>query len=151
MIVYLAGNIGGLSYDNCTEWRDWAKNKLAEYGIVGLSPMRAKEMLEGNAAIDEARDRTYEHPVLTPKGITTRDRWDTTRCDLVIMNLLNEEKISAGTLIEMGWADLSRVPIILVCQEDGYYDKHPMITDICGYKVRSLKESIEIARGILLP
>jgi hypothetical protein len=43
--VYLAGPISGLNYDGATEWRIGFAGALAEVGIKGLSPMRAKEYL----------------------------------------------------------------------------------------------------------
>lgn len=148
--VYLAGGIGGLDWDSATEWRDWITKELAKYDLLGISPMRAKEMLEGVDVLDKEEHMNI-HPILTPKAMTTRDRWDITRAHMIIMNLLDEKRLSAGTCIEMGWADMTRTPIILACQEGGYYDKHPLVHDICGFKVRNLKDTVEIARRILLP
>ena len=45
-LVYLAGPITGLTFDGCTDWREYAKKSLAEAGIDGLSPMRAKDYLK---------------------------------------------------------------------------------------------------------
>ena len=45
--VYLAGPIRGCSYDNATDWREYAIKELAKDGIIGVSPMRAKEFLRG--------------------------------------------------------------------------------------------------------
>ena len=44
-LVYLAGPITGVDYGSCTDWRKYAKSKLAEDGIMGVSPMRGKENL----------------------------------------------------------------------------------------------------------
>ena len=44
--VYLAGPITGLTYDGATDWRAYAKARLAKFGIQAVSPMRAKEFLK---------------------------------------------------------------------------------------------------------
>lgn len=36
-IVYLAGPITGLDYNDCTDWREYAKKELEKWGIIGLS------------------------------------------------------------------------------------------------------------------
>ena len=149
--VYLAGGIGGLSYGEATNWREAAIDKLKQYGITGISPMRAKEALKDVKAIDVDRGAEYDDPTLTFNGITHRDRWDTIRSHIIIMNLMDEERLSIGTCIEMGWADMTRTPVIIICQEGGMYDNHPMVNSIVGYKVRTLEAAIEVARRILHP
>jgi nucleoside 2-deoxyribosyltransferase len=145
--VYLAGPMEGHSYENAIKWRDKARSLLADVNITTHSPLRAKEFLKGYVLDREQVD----HPFTTPAGITTRDRFDIQRCDVVLMNLLpGEEKVSIGTCIEIGWADAFRKPIILVCKKDGVYDKHPMVTHMVGYKVHSLADGIEIIKGICL-
>jgi hypothetical protein len=36
----------------------------------------------------------------------TRDRFDATRCDVLLVNLLGAERVSIGTMMEVAWADL---------------------------------------------
>ena len=140
--VYLAGGIGGLSYGAATDWREAATKYLDEHNIDGISPMRAKEFLKGQMIDDQ---QEHMDVMATRNAITQRDRWDTTRCDLVILNLLDESRFSIGTCIEIGQADMARVPMILVCQEGGEFDNHPMVSRICGFKVRSIEEALELA------
>jgi nucleoside 2-deoxyribosyltransferase len=146
--IYLAGPIGGCSYNETIEWRTYVTEKLNDAGMVTYSPMRAKEFLSEEKCIDE---QDYDHPMATLEGITARDRWDVMRCDLVFMNLLNEDRFSIGTCIEIGWADLSRKPIVLVCKKDGLYHKHPIVKTVCGFIVHNLNDGIEITKQILLP
>ena len=42
--VYLGGAIRGLSYEEITDWREYAKQELAKHGITGISPMRGKRI-----------------------------------------------------------------------------------------------------------
>jgi hypothetical protein len=48
-----------------------------------------------------------------PKGLTTRDRWDAMRCDVLLVNLLGATKVSIGTVLEFGWADAMDIPIVV--------------------------------------
>ena len=142
--VYLAGTITGDSYNNATEWRDAAVKRLESVGLRGLSPMRGKEYLEG---LEDIAD-SYEAVMSKPQGITTRDRFDVANCDLVLVNLLNTSKVSIGTMIELGWADAYRKPIVLV-MEDGNIHDHAMVRQLCGFTVDTLDEGVAIAVKIL--
>src|SRR5689334_14211258 len=93
--VYLAGPITGLSYAGSTDWRHYAINKLANAGIKGWSPMRGKEYLAQLEKISGTGEE-YVHlgAMSTPKGVINRDRWDATRCDLLLANLLGATQVS---------------------------------------------------------
>lgn len=156
-LVYLSGPITGLSYDGCTDWREYAVKSLAEAGLTGLSPLRAKTYLQGIEKIGDS----YEDIALScSRGITTRDRWDTIRSDVLLVNLLGAERVSIGTVIEMAWADLSRVPIILVIEpsvleatgttpSQGNVHEHAMVREMAGFRVETLDEGIHIAKALL--
>lgn len=147
--VYLAGPISGLSYDGAVEWRDEAISQLAEIGIKGLSPMRAKKYLEGMQDLDK---NCIEYGAInclsSPRGIMTRDRFDCTRCDVLLVNLLGATKVSMGTVMEMAWADLSRIPIICV-MEPGNVHEHAMISEAIGFRVSTLEEGMNLVKAIL--
>lgn len=86
------------------------------------------------------------------KGITTRDRWDATRCDLLLVNLIGATTVSIGTVLEIAWADLSRTPIVCAIEPDGNNPHHHgMLNDIIGFRVPTLTEAVDIAKAILLP
>lgn len=145
--VYLSGPITGLTYVGATDWRDYAKAVLAPE-IDGLSPMRAKDYLAGEQALAAAG---YSEKALScAKGITTRDRYDTTRADLMLVNLLGAERVSIGTMIEFGWADAARVPIVLVMGDGNPHD-HAMVREMAGFIVPTLDEGLDIVKAILVP
>ncbi len=149
--VYLAGPIRGLSYGSATDWREFAKVELAKYDIVGVSPMRAKEFLgrvseiDANVNILEGLDEV----IAGQKGLTTRDRFDATRCDVFLANLLGANKVSIGTMIEYGWADACRKPIITIIEKEGNPHEHAMIRELTGFRVESLEEGLYVAKAIL--
>ena len=148
--VYLAGPITGLDYAGATDWREYAIAELAKGGIKGLSPMRAKNFL-ANVTAFEANCDGYGslNALATNRGIMTRDRFDATRCDVLLVNFLGAKRVSVGTAMEIAWADLARIPIVCAMEPEGNPHDHGMINEALGYRVTSLDEAIAITRAIL--
>jgi len=144
--VYLAGPISGLTYDQGQDWRDYATSLLAARGIEAFSPLRAKGYLRSKGIIEQGYEDT---PLSTDHGITTRDRWDVQTADAVLFNLRDAERVSIGTMIEYGWADAYRHPIITIIEPKGNVHDHPMLRDITGFRVPTLLDGIEILDRIL--
>ena len=142
---YLAGPIAGLVYEEATDWRVSAADKLSSLGVQALSPMRGKSFLRGTGPIGK---RPYDSVLASDAGITTRDRFDVMRSDAVLFNLLGTESTSIGTMIEIGWADALRKPIILAI-EDGNVHWHPMVRAAAGYLVSTLDEAVDIVGYVL--
>lgn len=153
--VYLAGPISGLNYDGCTEWRATAAHALGMFGIKGLSPMRAKEYLRDAYDAEGGFSATCEEyghlsPLSGPRGIMTRDRFDATRCDVLLVNLLGAAKVSIGTMMELAWADLKRTPIVAVIEPDGSnVHEHCMVDQAIGFRCATLDEALHVVRSIL--
>ena len=142
--VYLAGPITGCDYKGATNWRLYAKQKLAEAGIIGVDPMRAKDYLAHEACLGN----NYSTPLSCPRGIMTRDHWDCLRCDLILVNFNDAVKISIGTVMEIAWAWDHNIPVICVMQEGNPHD-HAMITEAIGFRAYDLDEGLLIAKAIL--
>lgn len=144
--VYLAGPITGLSYGECTDWREYAIKELDAAGIRGVSPLRAKSYLSNEGKIADS----YEQIVLSSsRGITTRDRWDATRCDVLLASLLGADRVSIGTVMEVAWADLSRIPIVLVMEKEKNLHDHAMLREVAGFRVETLEEGLNVVKAIL--
>jgi len=152
--VYLAGPITGLTYDEGQDWREYARLELKHHGIVAWSPLRSKTYLREIGVLDNAGtpDSAYIglNPMSEPKGITQRDRFDTQRSDVVLMNLLGAKAVSIGTMIEAGWADSARVPLVVAMEEDNIH-RHAMLNEVAGFIVTSLPEAIAVVKAILTP
>lgn len=149
-LVYLAGPITGLSYGGATDWREHARGVLAPE-ITGLSPMRGKEYLASIEKISGTGEE-YAHMgcLSLPRGVMTRDRFDCTRCDVLLVNLLGAKAVSIGTVMEIAWADSVRTPIVCAIEPTGNPHEHMMIQEALGYRVPSLNEALHIVRAILL-
>lgn len=150
--VYLAGPITGHTYKECVDWRTLVKADLKSAGIVGFSPMRAKEYLAHLKTISGTGEEYFDLGVVsTPRGVITRDRFDTQRVDMVLVNLLGAKSVSIGTMIELGWADSARRPIVCAIEPTGNPHEHMMVSELIGYRVSSLEEAIYICKAVLLP
>lgn len=153
--VYLAGPITGLNFAGAVDWRKAVIKELAEVGIKGLSPMRGKEYLEAIAkdtAFTADGDKyAVQGPLSTNRGIMTRDRWDCTRVDIVLVNFAPSHGngvVSIGTVMEIAWADLSRIPVVAVMPE-GNIHAHGMVQEAVGFRVQTLEAAITLIKSIL--
>lgn len=152
--VYLAGPITGLTFDGCTDWRDHAVQSLASVGIKGLSPMRAKEYLRSAGVLPALKNakEDYEYSkygvMSTSRGIMTRDFFDATRCDVLLVNFLGAKLVSMGTVMEIAWAYQRRTPIV-AAMEPGNIHEHGMVNEAIGFRVSTLDEAINVVKGIL--
>lgn len=140
--VYLAGPISGLTYEGATDWRTDVIHALADADIIGVSPMRGPEYLLSEKVI---RDSYPEQALSTVKGITYRDRFDVMTCDVVLMHVLGATKVSIGTMIEAGWADAFRKPVVLA-MEPGNVHQHGMLETIAGWIVPTQEEAVHIIK-----
>lgn len=155
--VYLAGPISGLSYGEATDWRQEVQTQLLRSGIKALSPLRAKVYLREATNIKDSyndsavsdMDQAAIINMSSPRGITTRDRFDCTKCSVLFVNLLDTKKVSIGTVMEIAWADAHRIPIVLVMEKEGNLHDHAMINECVGFRVSTIREGIEITKAIL--
>jgi hypothetical protein len=142
--VYLSGPISGLTFEGCTDWRDYATQKLADLDVTALSPMRGKEYLRGKGAIEDGSSAVISNFMSQDRAIVTRDRWDTVNCDFMLVNLIGAERVSIGTMIELAWADMARVPVVLVMEPAGNIHEHAFVRELSGYRVDSLDAAFDI-------
>lgn len=147
--VYLSGPITGLTYEGCTDWRSHARKWLAEFGVEGLSPMRGKEFLRGKGTITDGMSAVISNFMSQDAAIVTRDRMDATKCDMMLCNLLGATQVSIGTMIELGWADLARVPVVLVVERAGNIHEHAFVRQLSGYRVDTLEAGLDLIGAAL--
>jgi nucleoside 2-deoxyribosyltransferase len=148
-LVYLAGPITGLTYDEGQDWRTFAKADLAKSHIKAVSPLRAKDFLRSLGVLSgTAEEYGHLHCLSSPRGIMTRDRFDATRCDVLFANLLGAKAVSIGTVMEIAWADVNRVPVVVAMEESGNPHEHAMINEAIGFRVPTLAEALHVIKAI---
>lgn len=146
-LVYLCGKITGATYEEARYgWRLEVVEACRDLDIEFLSPMRAKEHLCG---IKDLSPMGGNHVLSTAHAITTRDRFDVSRCSLIFANFLGMGDKTNGCSVEFGWADMLRKPIICCIEPDGSNpNEHAIITDLIGWRCDTLAQGIEVLRAV---
>lgn len=148
-LIYLAGPISGRTFAVGNYWRTYAAKQLAPE-IKTLSPLRDKEFLSDLQEIS-AHGEEYKHlsPLATSRGVMTRDFYDCTRADVLLVNLLGAERVSIGTCMEIAWAFDRRIPIVCVLGADDVHGQHMMIKEAIDYPCSSLDDGIFLVRSVV--
>jgi nucleoside 2-deoxyribosyltransferase len=144
--VYLAGPISGLTFAGAQEWREEFARRL-DPRITAYSPLRGKDYLTNMGPLEGSYK---DFPLSTDQGLTTRDRYDCMGADLVVFYLLGAQRISIGTMVEMGWCDAARKPAVLVIEKSGNPHDYPMVRQIAQFRVDNLDDALKITEIILL-
>jgi len=121
--VYLAGKMGGLTYDQANTWRESVTKFLAPE-ITCLSPMRGKSRETWVNGI-QLPDLMQYHTDM----IMTRDLNDIERSDAIIAKFALYEYPSVGTLIELGTAIPLRKPVVFIINKEDPLRLHPFIAE----------------------
>ncbi|MCK5610070.1 nucleoside 2-deoxyribosyltransferase [Candidatus Pacearchaeota archaeon] len=149
--VYLAGPISGLTYDQCTDWRDSAKNELAKFNIDGFSPMRHKEFVREIGIIDESQGAIMDHVMCSDRGIMRRDTFDVRTADALFVNLLDTKKVSIGTIIEIAMAYDRHTPVIVVMEKHGNLHDHAMLREAICFRLPTIDEGLAVLKSLFVP
>ena len=142
--VYLSGPITGCTYEGCVDWREAIAAKLKAHGIAGMSPMRGKDYLKDAGVIDDATASIFTQAIGRDPAIVARDRYDTTKSDFMLVNLLGATRVSIGTMIELGWADAARVPVVLVMEPTGNIHEHGFVRQLSSYRVETIDAAVDL-------
>ena len=144
--IYLAGPISGLDWKQATEWRQYVEEELSDFGIECLSPLRFKSFLSSETSI---RDSYPDHALANTRAIYTRDRWDVSRSDVILVNFVGATKVSIGTVIEIAWADMLNKPIIYLAEDDNIHN-HAMVMESIGFRAHTIEEAVDVAKALLI-
>lgn len=141
-MIYLAGPITGLSYEECNEWRDEVTKELNEQGFFGVkSPLRGKQFLKQETEIKNTGDPYADEVIGKFKSIVVRDFNDVKNCDVLFVNLQNAKRISKGTICEIAWAYQNQTPIIVVTDEGNVHEDE-FINQMITVKTYDLDKAI---------
>jgi len=147
MKVYLAGPITGQTYGGSTGWRDEVKTILENRGIRAYSPMRGKAYL---SAEEKMADTYTDKTMSSINGINVRDYNDVKTSDAVLVNLLpSGNRVSIGTVMEIAWARMAQIPVVIVMNEDNVHNHGMLIYG--NIVVPTIEQGVEAVSQILLP
>lgn len=145
LLIYLAGPMTGMTLEHVTTWRKKARLALEEAGFTVLDPARGLMFLEPESVVKDA----YEDETTENKHVVfTRDKFDSTRADILFVNLKHATRISIGTMMEMAWAFLAGRFVVTVIEKEGNPHMHAFVRetssirfddpeDACDYIVRT--------------
>jgi nucleoside 2-deoxyribosyltransferase len=140
MKVYLAGPIAGKSYEEAMDWRLAAYHYFSGYGITSYSPMRAKDGLKGTKVLSGV-DYPEEGP-LSSRAMYRRDLHDVRTADVVLVNLTGADRVSIGTMIEIGYAVAQGKYIVVVMESDNIH-QHLFITESASLICKTLDAALD--------
>jgi len=136
LVVYLAGGITGLTYDEAFVWRQKVTSKLEADGIKCYNPIQADDIKSYN----DGDDKFTSGDMIC----YLRDRFMVVKSDIILINYNTfKDQISVGTLVEKGWSDFDKL-IIIVSDEP---ITHPFITGNT-ILVKTMEEAVELIRGL---
>lgn len=152
-LVYLAGPMSGLPFEECRKWRDRACRFLSElrdarsgehlYHV--LNPLRGHvDLVDCTPCYDD---------ISAERADIRRDRYDVTRSDIVLTDFTDTMKLetpraSIGTVCELDQAHLERKFIIIVMEEDNPH-WHSFIKDMAAVIFPTLDEALVYMRSVL--
>lgn len=150
MKVYLAGPIGGLTWEQATEWRNDVSKQLRPHGIQCFSPLRGDNFVKDSKGILPWQFPENHNGIAYVKAILGRDHNDVQNCDMMLVNLVHCTRVSIGTMVEFGWASAYKKPIVTVMNLDNPHD-HAFVTGLSALVTNDLQEAIRFTKYILLP
>lgn len=148
-LVYLAGPITGLTYADGQDWRTYAAQELP-VEIRAMSPLRGKDVELSRVGIIHNCNESGT-PLTRSRGIMTRDFMDCTRADAVLVNLLGAKSVSIGTVMEIAWAYMARIPVVVAIEKISNLHDHSMIRESIGFRVETLEDAIKTVEAVLMP
>lgn len=151
-LVYLAGPISGLSFDDATTWRQHATDYFSVNGIDAISPLR------GAGSQPDKYFNPNGERWTSMKAIVTRDHFDVKRCDAVLINFLGARRISKGTMMEIAWAHAYGKPVVQAIEDPykvyGVADSvNPnwdvFANELIGFTENTLEQALDTMRLLL--
>ncbi len=140
MRIYLAGPITGCTYSAADEWRT---RFIAEhYYWSCASPMRGKELF-APINLAEPLPSTFDDE----SAAVARDLWDIRRADVVLINLHGSERVSIGTMCELGYAH-AQGKLIVVARGDDLLHDHLFVQTLASKIVDTLDDAVNYLKEL---
>lgn len=139
--VYLAGPIGGRTYEEATEWRLDMTDLLTVRDFRVYDPMAGYENLAGTTSIG-LNDGQWDFE---------RDKLSIEDSDILVANLLLMDKVSLGTVWELGYAKGRDIFTLVIAppaddwafpMSDGQ-EYHPFIWGAADVLVNSIEDAVD--------
>jgi nucleoside 2-deoxyribosyltransferase len=146
--IYLAGPISGLKLKDSIKWRNEVREQLSDKWHV-FSPSES-DLNAGASEEDVIPENRpgWRHINCTSSGLVTGDEFLIRKSDWLLVNLRGAEKVSLGSMWEMGFAWGLNKQIITVIREGERHD-HPFVRRRSHVFVPDLPEAVEYLRNLV--
>ncbi len=141
---YLSGAITHLKMGKALTWRAHTAEKLLEAGITVLDPLRGSTFPSRKVVKPEEHDKVI-YPMLQDRVLVRRDMSDVVRlADSMLCNLIDNEKVSIGTMFELAWAMQANIFVAIALGKltKKNVHNHPFVRD-AGPIFETLEEAEE--------
>ena len=135
LIVYLAGPMAGMTVKQCRAWRVASTPALEDAGFTILDPTRELIGYPDDYMLDQQADNK--------RVVFARDKFDATRADILLVNLLEAADKSLGTLMEVAWAYLAGKFIVVVMEPKGNPHDHVFIQEAASIVKPTVEEGVD--------
>jgi hypothetical protein len=147
--VYLAGPIGGLTWDEAAGWRLQAKDLLRPCSV--LSPLRdtddGRSLRYSHFTTDGRPDLSNGELVLPFSELFKRDYMDCHTCDAMLINMIGAKSRSVGTICEIAWGYRRAIPMFLAMEPEGNVNDNPFLTPQLPRRFPTLADAMNALRA----
>lgn len=127
--VYLAGPVSHTTWVNAVSWRKDVKGVLRDSNIDCLDPTR--------------------HGLIQDDDIITHLCMnDVKNSDAILVNFLDMDRISIGTILEIGWASALDKPVVLVVDEEKSFD-YGIFQYLTRLRADNMEDGLEYIKTVL--
>lgn len=145
-IVYLAGPIKGLTYQQANRWRQNAAHALNLIGLDSINPIEP-EMISEIGVLGSS----WPGLMSNQRAIVAKDRFAVmNRAAAMLVNFLDAPAVSIGTCVEFGWANAAQIPIVTILPEDNPHN-HAFIREMSNWIVSDLEAAIDVFTALFRP
>lgn len=139
-VVYLSGQIGGLTFEAASAGRDKAADLLHRAKWDTLDPMRGYQIL---STLDDAPIQDNDTKRLlgvTDQAILQRDEDDIRRSDVIL--IFTGDTPTWGTAFEWQMAYSLKKPIVVIASLNARAREHPWCRSMASYFAESIEEAV---------
>ncbi len=149
-VIYLAGPIGGLTWEEATRWRTHVASMLSP--LECRSPLRDMEdgrslrsshhVTDGGRLSNEGKDTALPFEELFARD-ETDCCFDST---FVFFNYLGAKTLSVGTNSELSWCRALDIPRVVVIEDEGNPNLHPFLIPQFQNRFNNIADAVNFVR-----
>ena len=143
MRIYLSGGITGLTVKAALGWREYAAERLSAASIEVCDPLRGAEGEQHKLKKLGPTKDDSDDPAMSDKAFFNRARWDVLTSDMTLCNLVGAERVSIGSMFELGFGVMAnKLNVIVLDKTQNSLHNHVFVRE-SGIVFYDLDEAID--------